>query len=396
MAVCMHYKPKAPERNTFRWATTVYALALILVGTVAVSTHVMLARMVNEQKEVGHVVNLSGRQRMLSQRIAKLSLELVVRRADEVTNPLLPKLREAINQLYAAHDSLTRGEFARLMSRKLNYIYYQKPHELNRQINDYLIMAEIVYGSAEKEKLQLHDPMLLRLENASRDTLLNALDAATSQYQADAEENVDEMLKTMRMLLAALILLLVFEAFFVFRPLFRSMAKMQRELLDTARYDPLTGCMNRRYFVENSSEEFARIKKNNWRASVLFFDIDYFKAINDQYGHAIGDRALQHFTHIILQHLRFDDVFGRLGGEEFALFAPGMSLDDAVKYAEKLRLLIVADPIEVEPENWLVLNASIGVTEVLLEDVTLFDALNRADRAMYQAKQQGRGRVVAG
>ena len=169
---------------------------------------------------------------------------------------------------------------------------------------------------------------------------------------------------------------------------------MEEQLEHMAVSDFLTGLPNRRYFISRLEEELARQQRNPDQASaLLMLDIDRFKQINDQHGHIIGDQALQKFADLIRQRLRKTDLAGRIGGEEFALLLSGAKLDDAYTFAEKLRTQTQQLAIELENGELAYMSISIGITSLNQTDQDPDQTLARADKAMYQAKQNGRNRV---
>jgi diguanylate cyclase (GGDEF)-like protein len=125
--------------------------------------------------------------------------------------------------------------------------------------------------------------------------------------------------------------------------------------------------------------------------SVLMLDIDYFKQINDRFGHGIGDLVIQQFAKTCASLLRKEDLFGRIGGEEFAVLLSNTSLDTAEMIGEKLRQGIAQTPIPTE-SDLIQITTSVGVAAIHLND-TVENALTRADIALYQAKANGRDRV---
>jgi diguanylate cyclase (GGDEF)-like protein len=170
---------------------------------------------------------------------------------------------------------------------------------------------------------------------------------------------------------------------------------LENELKQLAMTDPLTGIGNRRHFMELSEHELRRARRYNTTLSVVMLDIDHFKAVNDKYGHAAGDEVLKAVARVCGKHLRSADVFGRLGGEEFAFMLPETDIAGAAVFAERLRAALAA--AEVPTSQGLVrFTVSLGVAELSAEDQTLDSLLQRADERLYAAKQAGRNRVVAG
>ena len=168
---------------------------------------------------------------------------------------------------------------------------------------------------------------------------------------------------------------------------------MEEQLTLLSRVDSLTGALSRRYFMDKCSEVFAVMKRYQRPASMIMMDLDNFKKINDIYGHHIGDQALVAFTLECQKEIRESDIFGRLGGEEFGLMLPETALQRAQATAERIRKRIENIKIPVADEV-IKITVSIGLIEINNEIHTLDDALRCADKAMYQAKDQGRNTVV--
>ncbi|MBN3803300.1 diguanylate cyclase [Paraburkholderia sp. Ac-20336] len=166
------------------------------------------------------------------------------------------------------------------------------------------------------------------------------------------------------------------------------------KLREYANRDGLTGIANRRFFETRLQDEFARWQRYGGDMSMLLFDLDHFKKINDQFGHSVGDTVLRVMTQRVAGVVRAQDTFGRFGGEEFALLLPCTPLEDAMRVADKIRSVIAETPVEL-------LGTSVPVTASLggaaaREGVPSYDVLiNEADAALYSAKRQGRNRSVA-
>ena len=165
--------------------------------------------------------------------------------------------------------------------------------------------------------------------------------------------------------------------------------KESAELL--ARTDVLTGLANRRAFDEAAQLEIQRAQRYATPLALVMADLDYFKAINDKYGHHIGDLVLQHCARILSESVRNVDLVGRWGGEEFSILMPGTDLEEAVRAAERMRAAIADAPwIEGLGCGY---TASFGVAAFHPESPSLFSLLGRADAALYDAKNKGRNRV---
>ena len=140
--------------------------------------------------------------------------------------------------------------------------------------------------------------------------------------------------------------------------------------------------------------EIERARRHERYFAVLMFDLDHFKKINDTFGHAAGDTALQSFVSILKNSgLRECDFWGRLGGEEFAVALPETTLERALVPAERIRSLLAENTVTHADASFVV-TASIGISQYVLGD-TGETVLSRADQAMYRAKQEGRNRVCS-
>lgn len=166
--------------------------------------------------------------------------------------------------------------------------------------------------------------------------------------------------------------------------------RLQLRLDRLASEDELTGVLNRRAFLARALEMLATQPADE-PSAILVLDLDHFKQINDRHGHAAGDAVLRGFAQTVAMQLRPDDLFARVGGEEFWLLLPSTSIGAAMQTAERLRVLVEAADTLFGPER-LRLTVSIGVSAIKLGDIS--GALSAADRALYAAKSQGRNRVV--
>lgn len=164
-----------------------------------------------------------------------------------------------------------------------------------------------------------------------------------------------------------------------------------QKLEELATTDPLTGIFNHRYFFELVEREMKIAERFSRTTAFITFDIDHFKRINDEYGHLAGDDVLKELTAQICSQLRVYDVFGRVGGEEFMIFTQSNGADRLVAFAERLRKG-VEDMRVMTEKGTICFTASFGICE-MLPGAELSAARERADAAMYRAKQGGRNRV---
>ena len=166
------------------------------------------------------------------------------------------------------------------------------------------------------------------------------------------------------------------------------------ELRRLSRHDGLTGLLNRRAIEEALDAQMQRSRRSGEVFALMMLDIDHFKAINDHYGHAVGDLALKHAALLLHGGLREVDRLGRYGGEEFLLLLPGLPLAQAQPVAERLRENLAARPLLHGGET-IAVSVSIGIAEWNGDTAELPRVLAHADAALYRAKAAGRNRVVA-
>lgn len=169
--------------------------------------------------------------------------------------------------------------------------------------------------------------------------------------------------------------------------------RVHDELERQAHSDYLTGLNNRRHFLSLAENELDRTLRYDRELSILMFDIDHFKLINDTYGHKIGDVVLKRLAVVCQATLRNIDIIGRIGGEEFAVLLPETGCEQAVEAAERLRATFAATKVTLDGGLPLHFTASFGVVNLDDKEANIDTLLNLADQALYQAKNQGRNRV---
>ncbi|MHB8806266.1 MAG: histidine kinase N-terminal 7TM domain-containing diguanylate cyclase [Anaerolineaceae bacterium] len=169
--------------------------------------------------------------------------------------------------------------------------------------------------------------------------------------------------------------------------------ELVKQLSNLATLDYLTGIYNRRHFYELAAKEVARAERLDKQLSLILFDLDDFKLINDTLGHSAGDAVLKFIVTLILERLRSYDIFGRFGGDEFLILLPETDITAAQALAEELRILLEKSAIPFEGQT-IKITGSFGVASVILKQAAPFeDLVRRADKAVYEAKDSGRNCV---
>lgn len=159
--------------------------------------------------------------------------------------------------------------------------------------------------------------------------------------------------------------------------------------------DGLTQIANKRHLLEEMVRELWRADRHNRDLSLILFDLDHFKSINDKFGHVAGDQILKELTDLVRPRIRKDEVFGRYGGEEFIVLLPETNKENALVFAESIRGMVESHAFHFSG-IWIPLTISVGVAQFASErHATPEDFIEEADQALYRAKEGGRNRVCS-
>jgi len=174
----------------------------------------------------------------------------------------------------------------------------------------------------------------------------------------------------------------------------RLLKEKEEELRHLATTDFLTQLYNRRYCIETGEKLFQLAKRKNRPMSVILFDIDDFKDVNDTYGHKVGDAVLVSLGIKLSRNSRISDIVCRFGGEEFLILLPDTSTKEALLIAEKLRTLITDIKIKTSSDAYVNVTVSMGIASIdFMKDWSIEDIIKRADNALYIAKNSGKNKV---
>ncbi|WP_340123034.1 diguanylate cyclase [Methylobacter svalbardensis] len=179
----------------------------------------------------------------------------------------------------------------------------------------------------------------------------------------------------------------------------KEMQLLRQELVqarETAKTDALTGLFNRRAFDQKLDEYIETHKQNNFELCLLILDLDHFKQVNDTFGHQAGDSVLRYTANLIKQHIAEHHCAARYGGEEMAIIMPNTPFNKAMEIAEKIRSSLAQNPLKRKNSKESIgkVTLSIGVSGFKIND-SIESLIERADKAMYRAKNNGRNQVMA-
>ena len=382
-----------------------YVMALLLLAGLALAEYAAMSELVQTQLDRARLLERSGRQRVLVQRAALLSQQLVDAPDPGSRGVVRIGLELTGEALRAAHDSLIglRGKSSH--AEWVRHVYLEDFPRIESQIRSYLRSVESL-SAASDSALTTDNPDFKAVVTAASGPTSEAVDDLVARLLAGTETEIRRMHAVAVGTLLATAAVLVLVGGFIFEPMVRRIIQKRRVLVRVnetlarlSAQDALTGIGNRRSFEERIAEEWLRAFRNETSLSLLMIDIDHFKAYNDRYGHPAGDECLKLLTRDFQARLRRPaDFLARYGGEEFAILLPETDAEGAAIVAQDLRrrTLSLALPHEASPVADVV-SISIGVaTAIPTTRVpghrSLVDA---ADGALYAAKSSGRNRVVS-
>ncbi len=372
-----------------------YLTALLLIALLTSFSAFLFFTVLDQQNDDADKINVSGRQRMLSQKIA-----LSVTRLDEsgYREQARLDLQQAVNRFEQSHLYLTTN--ADELSPELAALYYGGSPSLDSLIKLYVSAARALFSG----KADSHDQSVFSA--GFTEPLLFQLNAVVEQYESEANERVQILKKLELAVWITSLLLLVLEARFIFYPMEVSIKSYIRELteklnaiqsLDSekkqlekiANQDPLTGLYSLKAARDFLQQLINKANQQNYELAVMFLDLDNFKPINDQYGHDVGDTVLVETARRIKKEMRTQDIACRVGGDEFLLVVDQLSTRAQLEFLCNRLLSAISKPIEINGETILI-HASIGCAIFPEHAVDASELKKLADDAMYEAKRQGK------
>ncbi len=397
-----------------------YIIALSLIAILSTTAFIALSTVLKEANKTAYIVNIAGKQRMLSQHIA-LDINQLYLHMQNSSKPntfliqeLLSRLKHDYQLMRQTNRTLSSGLLLSgekiSLSPTIQSIYFGEV-QLSKRVTLYTQLTQSI-----SDKTTLDELNKIRLKiNMLAQTLLTDLDKVAQQYQLEGEQTL-ATIKTMETTVWIITLLvLLLEVIFIFQPMVHQISKLtlqnthtmenlenlvnirtldlersNQKLRNLASHDPLTGLRNRLNLEQDIESSIDHYALHHAPYAVLLFDIDWFKKVNDTYGHDAGDFVLTEIANILKGSVREEDHVYRAGGEEFVILLNRVSYTDSMQIAEKIRSRVESHPFVF---NQSTINQTIsgGVFHSsLTEPKSIKKLLKLVDEALYCAKEHGR------
>lgn len=402
-----------------------YLLALSIIGILSTAAFYSLMTVLEDSDNTALTINMAGKQRVLTQQIAldihkihsgqlhpldSIKGSSVANRASLIVN---------IQEMALANQKLSSGTLSESIqnapSPVLHKMYFGEM-DLAQRVTDYLLTAKSMLASASPNE---SFTILNKIDELSSSLLLD-LKKVVSQYQQEGEQKLErpKLLSFLIWIITVLILLL--DIAFIFRPMVSQIIaskeaekKVHKNLNDLfeertlklqeansklellAQLDPLTGLRNRLSLEDDIEKLIVGYQNYGEPFAVVMLDIDWFKKINDDHGHAAGDYVLTELAKILSNQVRESDEIYRAGGEEFVLLFNRISLSDALDLVESLCKFIASHVFSFQDSTPIMITVSCGIYHTdHLPVSSAQECLKKADDVMYQSKKNGRNCVT--
>ncbi len=385
-----------------------YIIALSLIALLTIISQAIVQFLIADQEYDSRVVNIAGRQRMLSQKITKTSYYILTAQSADAASRYRKELDDAVGLWERSQLGLLKGDREMGLPGQNSQAVITLFSSIEPHHAAIIAAARaILSATSSTEELQ-HGISSIKEHEA---LFLKGMNDIVFRYDEEAKTKVDLAKWIEIALLCITLSVLVLEAVYIFAPATRrirrdvielaqrdkeleqrsaDLARLNKELSVLARSDVMTQLPNRMAANERLDVEFVRMKRSKTRNTVLLMDIDFFKCVNDTHGHAVGDQVLKRVAHTIQATLRESDFCARFGGEEFLVLLPATETPAAYQVAEKLRHAIESAPDPIAGRITVSIGLAMADPEQADEDV----AVREADNNLYKAKETGRNKVV--
>lgn len=417
----MYFDKNITKINLKKNITIRYVIALSLIAFLSTIAFYSLHKVLEQTQNTAYLVNISGKQRMLSQHLVLDAYRLYEAKFKENDYSKIELFKNYIEknalEMNLSNKILTTGKdeskFIYELSNEIKKLYFESVN-LEQRVISYLEKIQKLTTIEDKE---IYLKILKEISNSSEDLLID-LNRVVLQYQKEGEEKII-LIKNLEIFIWLFtIFVLILEVLFIFKPMVKNIVEltssknsileslqseveertshlvdMNKKLIDIAYFDPLTGLRNRFSLEQDIEYLLEQYTKNHASYAILLMDVDYFKSVNDTYGHDFGDFVLEEMGKLFTQSFRSGDKIYRTGGEEFIVLLNRISLDDTIKIAQKTLKLVENHPFSKD-DITISKTVSCGIFHSSIHESSKYkDVLKYADIALYEAKNNGRNQI---
>jgi len=371
-----------------RAMTLRYTSALIVVAILSITSHLILIHVLSSHKNAAAIINTSGRQRMLSQRMASMALQYEAGNAAAKLD-----LVAATDEFQANFIALGSGPDSKRIfaeSKLLSDLYHTGPEALDTAEPAYVKLARDIAAAPPGDPSVA--PEMTQLLAQAQAPLLDQLNTATVAYLELRHDEVMSTVKVQSALLALIILTLFLEIMLIFRPMIKRIVAYMEELRHLSAMDPLTQVHTRRGFLWRCDVELKRVARYSEPACMLLAAIDDFPSLSTNAGHVGGDKVLAAIGPALLRSCRSGDVVGQWDKELFIVLLPLGDAQQGKIVAETIQQNVAQLNMKL-PQSLKPVTVSIGIAEIPHDDQDLNTAVARTDGALFRAKRAGPGQI---
>jgi len=399
--------------------TVRYLIAVAFIALLSTSTYLSFSYLLKNNETTAAIINISGKQRMLSQRTALFTKQLVSAKSSVEIEEIKSLLAQAVDMMQTGHLALISGStelhIPQKHSKDIHDMYFGEL-QMDRRVTAYIEAIQKLLSSPVNTLNTDHLDYIYIDKHFN--PLLVDLNNIVTQYQKEGEESVRTIQNMELFLWLLTLLILLLEIQLIFRPMNKQVSKALEErenyehrlekeikkqtkklveanikLNKLSNTDPLTGLRNRRGLQSKLNKLHRLYTENNNGYSLAIIDLDFFKNLNDTYGHDCGDTVLKKIADALIYSLDEETIISRFGGEEFVLLFPNCDDFTALQILEKLKENISQMEIKCE-ENLINVTFSAGITSTEnFSKIESTELLSLADIALYQAKGAGRNQI---
>lgn len=388
-----------------------YVLALTVIIIMTIFCHHLTSKVI-EQEIVGAEVasNLSSQVTHISQ-IGRYAVSYYMEPEDldlTLMENSLNNMNTSLKYIGNYIDSTKNDNAAKVSLRKAmrnSLMLEERLGGFISQSKNYLALSKRTPSvdplAASRETLEMQRA-LKKISDKPNQELIKLLQISLADHQENQLLEIRNLHQMQTILTYGIVLTILLEAAFIFRPLVKKVEISQKNLMRLALEDTLTGLKNRRAFTKDFDAYEKTLSRTKQKFVLAICDLDKFKSVNDTYGHDVGDLVLKHFANILKRALRPTDIVARMGGEEFAILLTNTNEVTAFKVLDRLRQIVEKNPCAIKGKNnpeKLKFTTSIGFAEGPVKGSAVVDIeyfMKLADNALYVAKEQGRNRVING